>query len=263
MRLALSFLLLGLSVTTHADTAQDAVKPAGAKAEQVVQGRLRIPPPSLGISAQKPDQMLAAQLPNLPAGMGFLVTEVEEGGPAARAGIQVHDVIWKLGDQLLVNQAQMAALLRLRQPGDKVEISGFRSGKSQRFMVQLGVPKLRLSGVLAQGEPAFKESEKGITRVVDSSEMFAKTTSNDGEAEIAKAGEGYQLSIKDSKQVQIFSATIPAGGSFEGVPTAWKIRVASLKRALDQSISGELPVVRPPRPRVVPPPMTAKEPLAP
>jgi hypothetical protein len=263
MRLELSFLLLGLCVTTHADTAQDAVKPVGAEAEQVVQGRSRIAPPSLGISVQKPDQMLAAQLPNLPAGMGFLVTEVKEGGPAARAGIQVHDVIWKLGDQLLVNQAQMAALLRLRQPGHKVEISGFRSGKSQRFMVQLGMPKLRLSGVLAQAEPAFKDSEKGITRVVDSSEMFAKTTSDDGEAEIAKEGEGYRLSIKDSKQVEIFSATIPAGGSFEGVPTAWKIRVSSLKRALDQSISGEIPVLRPPRPRVVPPPMIPTQSVAP
>lgn len=265
MRLALPFLFLGLCMSMHADTAQEAAKPTDPSAEKIVQARPQLGalPPSLGISIQKPDPMVAAQLPELPKGMGFLVTEVEEGGPAAQAGIQVHDVIWKLGDQMLVNNSQFAALLSLRQPGQKVEISGYRSGKSQQFKVKLGKPKSRVSSVLAEKGSNSRRGDSGITQVVNSSEMFAKTVGKDGVAEILKVSDGYELKIKNSEEKPIFNASIPAGGSFEEVPSAWRFRVMALKRALDQSISGELPVVRPPRPRVVPPPTTPKESVAP
>jgi hypothetical protein len=272
MRLSLPFLLLGLCISTHAETAQDATGSAVEESAKTAQVRPRVVPPAilaplpawLGISTQKPDQTVVAQLPNLPPGMGFLVTEVEEGSPAAQAGIQVHDIIWKMGDQMLVNKAQLAALLRLRQAGDKVELSGFRSGKSQQYKVKLGVPKSRLEGNLANDGSAFEGG--GVTRVINSSEMFAKTTASDGEAELVKIDEGYQLKINDSKQKPIFDGTIPADGSLDGVPPAWKVRVASLKRALDQAINGELPAVRPsaqPRPRVVPPPTSVKQSVAP
>lgn len=200
--------------------------------------------------------MVTAQLPDLPVGIGFLVTAVNDGGPFAQAGVQVHDVIWKMGDQMLVNEAQMAALLRLHQPGEKVVFSAFRLGKPQQFKVQVGKPKTRFSGVFAKATSSPEEE-------VRVSEMFAKTTGDDGEAEVVKEGEGYRLSIKDSKQVEIFNERFPADGSFERVPAAWKFRVMALKRALDQSISGEIPVLRPPRPRVVPPPMVPTQSVAP
>jgi hypothetical protein len=265
MRLALLFLFSCICVSSQTDTTQDPVKAASPEVAKVVRARARIAPspPVLGVSLQKPDDMLAAQLPELPAGMGFLVTEVEEGGPASKAGIQVHDVIWKFEDQKLVNKGQLAVLLGLRLPGQQIEISGFRAGKSQKFKVQLGMAKSRFSNVLTETGSNSEEGDNGITQVVHTSEMFAKTTGKDGVAEILKVDEGYKLKIKDSKEKSIYSASIPDGGSFEGVPTAWDLRVKALKRALDRSISGELPMVRPPRPRVVPPPMTAKEPLAP
>jgi hypothetical protein len=264
MRLSLPFLLLGLCIASHAEPTEDAGKPVDASAEKMMQGRSRIaPPPTLGVSLQKPDPMVTAQLPDLPVGIGFLVTAVDDGGPAAQAGFQVYDVIWKLGDQMLVNEVQMAALLRLHQPGDKVVFSAFRSGKPQQFKVQVGKPKTRISNVLAKAASSSDEFDNTVTRVVNASEMFAKTTGDDGEAEVVKEGEGYRLSIKDSKQVQIFNETFPADGSFEGVPAAWKFRVMALKRALDQSISGEIPVLRAPRPRIVPPPMVPTQSVTP
>jgi hypothetical protein len=265
MRLALPFLLLGLCIASHAESSHVADKPVDATAGKMVQGRSRIapPPPTLGVSLQKPDPMVTAQLPNLPDGIGFLVTAVDDGGPFAQAEVQVHDVIWKLGDQMLVNEAQMAALLRLHQPGDKVVFSAFRSGKPQQFKVQVGKPKTRFSGVFAKVASSPEEFDNTVTRVVNASEMFAKTTGDDGEAEVVKEGEGYRLTIKDSKQVQIFNGTFPTDGSFKKVPTAWKFRVMALKRALDQSISGEIPVLRPPRPRVVPPPMVPAQSVTP
>lgn len=265
MRLALPFCLLGLCIASHAEPTKSADKPVDASTEKIVQGRSRIapPPPTLGISLQKPDPMVTAQLPNLPVGIGFLVTAVDDGGPAAKAGVQVHDVIWKLGDQMLVNEAQMAALLRLHQPGDQVVFSAFRSGMPQQFKVRVGKPKTRFSGIFAMAGTSPEQIDNGITRVVNASEMFAKTTSADGEAEVVKEGEGYRLSIKDNKQVQIFNGTFPADGSWEGVPSEWKYRVMALKRALDRSINGELPVLRQPRPRVVPPPTVPSQSVTP
>ena len=214
MRLLLPFLLLGLGISTYADEAQDIAKSADANSAKTLRGRSRaLSLPSLGLSLQKLDATVAAQLPNFPEGMGFLVNEVEEGGPSALAGVQVHDIIWKMGDQMLVNKAQLATLLRLRQAGDKVEFSGFRSGKSQLFKVKLGEPKSHDSGDLALDESPFEEG--GVTRVINSSEMFAKTTVSDGEAELIKKGEEYQLKINDNKQKPIFKGTIPAGGSLE------------------------------------------------
>jgi hypothetical protein len=188
MRLSLPFLLLGLCIASHAEPTQDAAKPVDASAEKMMQGRSRIvpPPPTLGVSLQKPDPMVTAQLPDLPVGIGFLVTAVDDGGPAAQAGVQVHDVIWKMGDQMLVNEAQIAALLRLHQPGEKVLFSAFRSGKPQQFKVQVGKPKARFSNVFAKAASSPEEFDNTVTRDVNASEMFAKTTGDDGEAIILR-----------------------------------------------------------------------------
>ena len=265
MKLALSFLMVCLCVSANAEAVKDAAKPAEVPSPELAPSRPRImsPPPTLGLSLQKPDPTVTAQLADLPTGIGFLVVAVDEAGPAARAGVQVHDVIWKLGDQMLVNEAQMHALLRLHKPGDMLAFSGFRSGKPQMFKVQIGHPKPRLTEVLTIAGPSSGALERGITQVVNSSEKFAKTTSADGVAELVKDADGYRVSIKDSKHAQIFNEAFPAGGSFEGVPAAWKYRVMALKRALDQSISGELSALRQPRPRVVPPPMVPKQSVAP
>ena len=265
MKLTLPFLLLGLCMVTHAEKGQIAMESTDSSAEKIVTSRPRIVPlpPSLGVVVQKPDEMVAAQLPELPRGVGFLVSEVEEGGPASKAGIQVHDVIWKLDDQKLVNKGQLATLLSLRLPGQQVEISGFRAGKSQQFKVQLGTPKSRFSKVFAETSSNSEVVDRGITQVVHSSERLAKTSGKDGVAEILKVNEGYELKIKDNKQKPIYSASIPDGGSFEGVPAVWDLRVKALKRALDRSINGDLPMVPLPRPRVVPQPSLVKPSVAP
>lgn len=265
MKRHLPFLMLVFCITVQANMAQDAEKPLEDADVKLVKGRSCIapPPPTLGVSLQKPDPTLLAQLPELPPGIGFLVVDVEDGGPAAQAGMRVHDVIWKLGDQMLVNKAQMASLLRLRQVGEMVVFTGFRSGKPHQFKIQLGKPKSRLSGVFASVESSEDDRESGITRIINTSEMFAKTTGSDGVAEIVKVGEGYRLNIKDRHQAEIFNGPFPAEEAFEGVPTAWRSRVVALKRALDQSLNGELPVVRQPRPRVVPPITAPAQSIAP
>jgi hypothetical protein len=101
------------------------------------------PPPAkematyLGVTTSAVDEALAAQL-GLPKGVGLIVNYVAPASPAADAGLQRHDVLHKLGDQLLVNTPQLAVLVRLRKPGDKVNLALFRGGKQQTVEAQLG-----------------------------------------------------------------------------------------------------------------------------
>jgi hypothetical protein len=256
MRLELPFLLLGLCITAYGDQVKNEDHPSEVLSVKNLAPKPRIVPlpPSLGFSLQKPDPMVAAQLPDLPPGIGFIVTSVDEVGPAAAAGIKIHDVIWKLGDQLLVNEAQMVALLGIHKPGDQIVLSGFRSGKACQFRAVLGKPefKQRLTGILPSIGTLPADVDRGVTRVVNFSEKFAKTRGIDGEAEIRKEGDSFRLFIRNSNQVEVFNSLFAADTSFEGVPEEWRARAIALKRALDRSIKGTLPF-RQPRPRVMPP----------
>lgn len=88
----------------------------------------------IGTTPATPD--LREQL-KIARGMGLLVTQVEAGSPAQAAGVQVHDILEKLNDQLLVNPAQFAALVRSYNPNDEVTLSIIRQNQRQQIKVKL------------------------------------------------------------------------------------------------------------------------------
>lgn len=90
----------------------------------------------LGIGAVPAPQALRSQL-SLPIGIGLLVDNVDEDGPAKAAGIAKDDVLHKLDDQLLVNVEQLKVLLNLHKPGDTVNITLIHQAKSQTVTVKL------------------------------------------------------------------------------------------------------------------------------
>jgi S1-C subfamily serine protease len=62
--------------------------------------------PWLGISVHKPSKAVHDALHEVPEGVGFVVQDVVVNGPADLAGMQKFDVLWKINDQLVVNEAQ-------------------------------------------------------------------------------------------------------------------------------------------------------------
>jgi hypothetical protein len=209
----------------------------------------------LGLEVSKPDETITAQLPSLPPGIGFVIRSIDKDGPAAAAGLREFDILWKIGDQMLVNEGQLATLLRLSKPGDEITLAGFRSGKPLDVTLKLGaVPasKNPFPGDLV--DTAILPGEcGGPMRVVNVSQKLASYSTTEGRAEVRRDGTLYQVKIQGPKDELIYEGTLPADGSLDQIPQDWKRRVHALRRGLDHALDGRMMPARLPRPRVVPP----------
>ena len=66
---------------------------------------------------------LGANLADRTAGPGALIVAVQEGGPAAKAGIAVGDLIEKVDNQQVEDASALAGALASHRPGDRITIS--------------------------------------------------------------------------------------------------------------------------------------------
>ena len=105
----------------------------------------------LGVTVQEVNQGFADSF-KLESPEGALVSNVERGGAADKAGIKSGDVIRKLNGQPIVASGDLPAMLSLSKPGDKVRLDVWRDGK----IVQLDASLASASdkGELAARDPA-------------------------------------------------------------------------------------------------------------
>jgi hypothetical protein len=210
----------------------------------------------LGLKLAKPDDAVTVHVPSLPPGIGFTVTAVEKDGPAAAADLKEFDLLWKLGDQMLVNEGQLATLLRLSKPGDEVELSIFRAGKPMAVTLKLGeapVENKPFPGDLV--DAAIMPGEcGGPMRVINVSDKLASYSNEEGRAEVWREGAIYKVKITNPNEELIYQGDIPADGALEQIPDDWRRRVYALRRGLRHALEGRMLPQRQPRPRVVPPP---------
>jgi hypothetical protein len=90
----------------------------------------------LGVSTEEASEALASQLALKP-GEGLVVMFVAPDSPAAKAGIQKYDVIEQLGDQMLVDAAQLRKLVQMQKDGDTIKLALYRGGKKQTVSATL------------------------------------------------------------------------------------------------------------------------------
>ncbi len=177
-------LVLGLAVALPAIAADKPVRVDDAKADIKVraniQDHLRVlaatdgaTPGQRRISVRQPAEMesvtflgvetspvsgtLASQL-GLTDGSGLVVNHVSEKSPASGV-LKQHDILLKLEDQILIEQRQLAVLIRNRKDGEEVTITYLRGGKKETAKVKLAkrdMPKLSAAitpGTFFQGGP--------------------------------------------------------------------------------------------------------------
>lgn len=216
--------------------------------------KMHAPRAWLGLRVTKPDESMTAHIPGLPGGTGFVVASVEGGGPAEAAGLAEYDLLWKLGDQMLVNEAQLATLLRLFQPGEEIILAVFRAGKPLEIKLKLGIappPKTPFPGDMVDSA-LLPGACGGPMRVVNIAEKSASFSDDQGSAVVHRSGEGYHVRISDPNEETAFEGEVSNGDGFAAVPEVWRRKIQVLCRSLDQVLEGKTDARRKARPRVVP-----------
>jgi len=91
----------------------------------------------LGVVIQNVTQGLADSF-GLPQPEGALVSSVEKGGPAERAGVEAGDVILKLNGQPLKDSTELPVQIAAIAPGTSVDLEVWRSHATRNVSVKLG-----------------------------------------------------------------------------------------------------------------------------
>ena len=90
----------------------------------------------LGVSVQEVNQAFADSF-KLAKPEGALVSSVEKGSPADKAGLQSGDVIQQVNGQPVVSSGDLPAVIGLATPGDTVKLSVWRQGASKELSARL------------------------------------------------------------------------------------------------------------------------------
>ncbi len=212
---------------------------------------VRAPRAWLGLRVVKPDEMVAAHVPSVPSGIGFLVKSIDKGGPAEMAGVQEHDLIWKIGDQMLVNEAQLAALLRLSKPGEEIVLAAFRGGKPLEIKLTLGeAPALQPpTGQMVESQ-ALPGACEGPIRIA---EKTASCSVAEGKASLRREGDIFKVSIQGPDDHVIYEGELGNDEDLQKIPADWQRKVKVLRRSLERALDGSMIPQREPRQRVIPP----------
>ena len=120
---------MGLSFAIPIDAAMH-VKDELQKHGTVTRGRI-------GVAVQNVNQSLAQSF-GLPKPEGALVSSVEEGGPAAKAGLKPGDVILGWNGAAVDESSSLPVLVADTKPGERAKMRVWRDGHEQTITVQVG-----------------------------------------------------------------------------------------------------------------------------
>lgn len=114
----------------------------------------------LGATIQEVDQGLATSF-GLDRPEGALISSVQDGGPAEKAGLRPGDVILAVDGHELKSSSELPLAIARHKPGSKVELRVWHEGKARDLTVHLGA--LDSSTRLAQaGDDAAASGKLGL-----------------------------------------------------------------------------------------------------
>ncbi len=210
----------------------------------------------LGLGVSKPDETTTTQLPALPPGIGFVVTSLDESGPAETGGVRKLDLLWKMNEQMLVNEGQLATLLRLSAPGEEVTVSVFREGQPLDLKITLGETTADDGEVIRRMlNDSVMRPDDGALRIVNLEKKTAAISNDLGSAEVSRAEDGDSVRILNPEGKVIFEGVVSGRPEYSTVPKEWRKQVCAMRRGLDHALSAKAAPLRQPRPRIVPPPV--------
>jgi serine protease Do len=120
---------MGVSFAIPIEVALDVAKQLQATGK-VTRGRL-------GIGIQSLTKELAQSF-KLDQPVGAVVTNVEKGSPADKAGLKLGDVILAYNGSKIEDPNELPRLVAATRPGDKATLEVWRNGKAERLAVSVG-----------------------------------------------------------------------------------------------------------------------------
>ena len=141
---------MGLSFAIPIDVAMqvaDQLRSSG----KVTRGRI-------GVTIQELNRELAESF-GLSSPNGALVSNVEKGGPADKAGIQASDVILEFGGKPVNSSADLPRIVAAVKPGTKVPVKLWRKGKVRRLTIEVGEMPDESKLVHAATKPSERSGE--------------------------------------------------------------------------------------------------------
>lgn len=100
-----------------------------------------------------------AQSNHLSVNQGAYVAEVTEDGPAANAGIEVGDIVTKIGDHDVTSADGLILAVRSYAVGDEVDVTFVRNGDEQTVRVKLGSDE-ELQKLQAEQQKQLEEQQQ-------------------------------------------------------------------------------------------------------
>jgi|SRR5215217_1408211 len=132
----------------------------------------------LGVGIQDLTRDLSSAL-KLPVTEGAILTQVNPGSPAAKAGLKSDDVVTAIDGQPVTSSGQLTRTVALKRPGSTSTLTVFREGKKQDVKVMLGT-RPDLEGVAAR-KPQGDDSQESSRRVgVSLQNLDARTAQQAG-----------------------------------------------------------------------------------
>ncbi|MYM73148.1 Do family serine endopeptidase [Duganella sp. FT134W] len=117
----------------------------------------------LGVTVQEVNQGFADSF-NLATPEGALISNVESGGPADKAGLKAGDVIRALNGQKIISSADLPSVVGLSTPGDKIALEIWRQGKPLQVTATLGNAADKTAKADAPaGDPASAKMRLGLS----------------------------------------------------------------------------------------------------
>lgn len=136
---------MGLSFAIPIDVAMDV-------AEQL-KGTGRVARGRIGVMIQEVTADLAESF-GLTKPQGALVSEVEKGSPADKAGVQVSDIILKYNGRSVERSIDLPRMVGATRPGTKATLTVWRKGKTLELTVTVGeMPAERTAAARPEAQP--------------------------------------------------------------------------------------------------------------
>ncbi|MFD2754508.1 Do family serine endopeptidase [Comamonas terrae] len=107
------------------------------RVQQQIQATGKAQHARLGVSVQEVNQAFADSF-RLDRPEGALVSSVEPGGPAAKAGLEAGDVVRRIDGHAIVGSGDLPAYVGQALPGQKVTLEVWRKGASKTLSATLG-----------------------------------------------------------------------------------------------------------------------------